>query len=91
MSDLIDRQKTLEEIYQLPIIDRDAYEFYRDVRESIKSMPSAEPKMRMTQDQIDNIRERMCDNYCKWQGMPVQRVLYDICNECPLNELEASE
>lgn len=42
MSDLIDRQKTLEKIYQLPIIDRDAYEFYRDVRESIKSMPSAE-------------------------------------------------
>ena len=45
----------------------------------------------MTQEKIDNIRERMCDNYCKWQGMPVQRVLYDICNECPLNELEASE
>ena len=43
MSDLIDRQKTLEEIYRLPIIDRDAYEFYRDVRESIKSMPSAKP------------------------------------------------
>lgn len=44
MSDLIDRQKALEKIYQLPIIDKDAYEFYRDVRKSIKSMPSAEPK-----------------------------------------------
>lgn len=44
----------------------------------------------MTQEQIDSIRERMCDEYCKWPGMPVQRVLYDICNKCPLNELEAS-
>lgn len=45
MADLIDKQKTLEKIYQLqpfPIIDRDAYDFYRDVRESIKSMPSAQ-------------------------------------------------
>ena len=45
----------------------------------------------MTQEQIDSIRERMCDEYCKWKGMPVQRVLYDICNKCPLAELEMNE
>lgn len=44
----------------------------------------------MTQEQIDSIRERMCNEYCKWPGMPVQRVLYEICKTCPLNELEAS-
>lgn len=44
----------------------------------------------MTQEKIESIKEKMCGNYCKWQGMPVQRVLYDICNKCPLNELEAS-
>jgi len=45
----------------------------------------------MTQEKIDSIRERMCDDYCKWHGMPVQRVLYDICKACPLNELEEEE
>lgn len=46
---------------------------------------------REKQEKIESIRQRMCDEYCKWQGMPVQRVLYDICNKCPMNELEVGE
>lgn len=61
MADLIDRQKTLEKIYQLqpfPIIDRDAYEFYRDVRESIKSMPSAQQWTPVT-ERLPEFKERV--------------------------------
>ena len=51
----------------------------------------------MTQEKIDSIRERMCDEYCKWPGWKLndigiaERVLQKICEYCPLNELEASE
>ena len=82
MSDLIDREAVMEIILMPQNVS------ITEQLEMLKKLPSAEPKKRMTQEQINNIRERMCDNYCKWQGMPVQRVLYDICNKCPMNELE---
>jgi hypothetical protein len=44
----------------------------------------------VTQKQIDSIRERMCDEYCKWQDRPTLSSLWGICKTCPLqvNELE---
>ena len=46
----------------------------------------------MTQEQIDSIRERMCAEYCRWvPRLPVTDALDIICEDCPLNELEASE
>ena len=41
----------------------------------------------MTQEKIDGIRERMCDEYC----ILPQVVRMKACETCPLNELEASE
>ena len=43
----------------------------------------------MTQEQIDNIRERMCDGYCKVPDI----ISWDNerCDCCPLDELEAEE
>lgn len=48
----------------------------------------------MTQEQIDSIRERMCDEYCAYpttRGILPDKFLNNICEACPLNELEASE
>ena len=46
----------------------------------------------MTQEKIDSIRERMCDNFCWFSGNPVTpKALEWACEICPLNELEASE
>ena len=49
----------------------------------------------MTQEQIDSIRERMCDGYCaypkKWPIAVARDAMVVICHNCPLNELEASE
>lgn len=46
----------------------------------------------MTQEQIDGIRERMCNLLCV---VPVSGFIPEatkqICSNCPLNELEASE
>ena len=43
----------------------------------------------MTQEQIDSIRERLCDEYCRWfPRLPVTNALDIICEDCPLNELE---
>lgn len=48
----------------------------------------------MTQEQIDSIRERMCDEYCRFPRAPVAKMdkslLEVLCNTCQLNELEAS-
>lgn len=45
--------------------------------------------------QIDSIRERMCDVYCRFPralGAKMDKSLLEVlCNTCPLNELEASE
>lgn len=40
----------------------------------------------MTQEKIDSIRERMCDNYCRFPFVAFELV----CPSCPLKELEAS-
>lgn len=42
----------------------------------------------MTQEKIDTIRERMCDEYCVFYTLS-QLVKDGICKTCPLNELEA--
>ena len=43
----------------------------------------------MTTQEIEEIKEDICDNYCKY---PVEvaddSVLRVICNKCPLNRLE---
>lgn len=50
----------------------------------------------MTKEKIESIRERMCDEYCKFPGWKLndigiaERVLQKICEYCPLNELEDS-
>jgi len=45
----------------------------------------------MTQEQIDSIRERMCDNFCWFHGNRISlEELESACEICPLNELEAS-
>ena len=44
----------------------------------------------MTHEQIDSIRERMCDEYCQFPHLTLpQQLIEAICNVCPLNELEA--
>ena len=46
----------------------------------------------MTKEQIDSIRERMCDNYCRFPFQVYPSVDIElVCASCPLNELEASE
>lgn len=46
----------------------------------------------MSQDKIDSIRERMCNFFCV---VPVSCFIPEaakqICSNCPLNELEATE
>ena len=46
----------------------------------------------MTTQEIEEIKEDICDNYCKY---PVEvaddSVLRVICNKCPLNRLEGDE
>ena len=44
----------------------------------------------MTQEKIDSIRERMCEECCAFSTLS-QLVKDEVCNTCPLNELEASE
>lgn len=44
----------------------------------------------MTQEKIDSIRERMCDEYCIVTSYP-KGMMDIICAKCPLDELEASE
>ena len=83
MGELIDRQKTLEKIYQLPIIDKDAYEFYRDVRESIKSMPLAEPKNgRWEQDKLGTFLCSNCHSGFKEQPTCMGRPMFEYCPIC---------
>lgn len=43
----------------------------------------------MTQEKIDSIRERMCEECCAFSTLS-QLVKDEVCNACPLNELEAS-
>lgn len=47
----------------------------------------------MTQEQIDSIRERMCDEYCGVIGNNNLSIYArkEACDNCPLDELEASE
>ena len=47
----------------------------------------------MTQEKIDSIRERMCDEYCGVIGNNSLSIYArkEACDNCPLNELEASE
>lgn len=46
----------------------------------------------MTQEQIDNIRERMCDAFCRVPyTIETGEIRKAVCERCPLNELEASE
>ena len=46
----------------------------------------------MTQEQIDSIRERMCEEYCGVIGNNNLSIYVrkEACDNCPLNELEAS-
>ncbi len=46
----------------------------------------------MTQEQIDSIRERMCDTFCSAPyTIKSDEMLKAVCERsCPLNELEAS-
>ena len=45
-----------------------------------------------TQEQIDSIRERMCEEYCGVIGNNNLSIYVrkEACDNCPLNELEAS-
>ena len=45
----------------------------------------------MTQEKIDSIRKRMCDDLCSMPLAPMPKAIRQkICKACPLNELEAS-
>ena len=40
---------------------------------------------------LEEIKEEMCDNYCKWPHMCyIDDWLWRHCEECPLNKLEES-
>lgn len=45
----------------------------------------------MTEDRLEYIKQRMCDDFCKFPGEVPFEVLEDRCRNCPLNELEASD
>ena len=44
----------------------------------------------MTQEQIDSIRERICNSFCWFTHMTGGKI-NTICEICTLNELEAEE
>ena len=48
--------------------------------------------MKMDNEELTEIKEDICDNYCKY---PIEiaddSVLRVICNKCPLNRLEGDE
>ena len=57
-------------------------------------------KERMTiSEQLEMMRERFCDEYCKYTAMQVPRFMQDsydqmldeVCRACPLNDLKAHE
>lgn len=53
----------------------------------MKGCPIKKKVMTMT---IDEIRQRMCDNYCKYPGdaLVLRESMDLICDACPLNELD---
>ena len=42
----------------------------------------------MTVNELEYIKQRMCDDFCKFPCEVPFEVLQDRCEECPLNELE---
>ena len=47
---------------------------------------------RMDNEELTEIKEDMCDNYCKYPSeIADDSVLRVICNKCPLNRLEGDE
>lgn len=45
----------------------------------------------MTKEKLEEIKERMCDDFCKFPGEVPFEVLVERCENCPLNELEVED
>ena len=46
----------------------------------------------MTTQEIEEIKEDICDNYCKYPTeYEDNEILEMVCNRCPLNKLEGDE
>ena len=45
----------------------------------------------MTREEIDELKETMCDKYCRMPDFYGGDTLDDICEDCPLNRLEADD
>lgn len=41
--------------------------------------------------QLEELKARICDDYCKWPSKLDDEYLEEICDDCPLNELEADD
>ena len=47
--------------------------------------------MTLTIGDIEEVKEEMCNDYCKLPNMPMeQEELYELCKYCPLNRLEVT-
>ena len=45
----------------------------------------------MTEEKLEKIKERMCDDFCKYPGNVAFEVLKVMCERCPMNELEVED
>ena len=45
----------------------------------------------MTNEKLEEIKEKMCDDYCKYPGEVPFKSLLDRCEKCPMNELEVED
>lgn len=45
--------------------------------------------LQISEDKLCEVKEKMCDEYCKWPfNTETQADLNEICAKCPLNDLE---
>ena len=45
----------------------------------------------MNKTQLEELKARICDDYCKYPGAVDEERLYEECEDCPLNDLEEDD
>ena len=45
----------------------------------------------MTSQEMEEIKEQMCDKYCRMPDWYAGDQLEEVCENCPLNRLEADD
>lgn len=45
----------------------------------------------MTSEEIEEIKEKMCDEYCSMPRFFGREKLEEVCENCPMNRLEADD